>query len=416
MPMLSQLGRVELVDKDNNKARVDDLVIDLFADDYPPVTALLFTAETNRTVVLPWEAVEHISLPQKQFRVSSLNQARPISDEQLKKAVLLKRDILDAMVLDLQNRRATRANDLWLEEDNSKLILRAADTSIQAIFRRLTRSLVGKPKDELLYDWKYVEFLRGDVQAAREGAYYHKRLSRLLPGEIALLSEALPYLHAAELLTLLPDDIAADTLEMMTAARQRQVFEELEEGQALRLLELMAPNTAADLLSSLHTQITKSYLEQLPQRQRERIIELLRYPEGTIGAIMTNDFVYASADLTVQEAREELRERLENPDFVYFIYIVEDEKSRLLRGVLTLRDLISADEDKRLREIMNPYLLILKPLAPVRDAAYKIINNNIAALPVINNEGKLIGIVTVDAATAQIAPENWRSQMPKVFS
>jgi len=414
--MLSQLGRVELVDKDNNKARVDDLVIDLFADDYPPVTALLFTAETNRTVVLPWEAVEHISLPQKQFRVSSLNQARPISDEQLKKAVLLKRDILDAMVLDLQNRRATRANDLWLEEDNSKLILRAADTSIQAIFRRLTRSLVGKPKDELLYDWKYVEFLRGDVQAAREGAYYHKRLSRLLPGEIALLSEALPYLHAAELLTLLPDDIAADTLEMMTAARQRQVFEELEEGQALRLLELMAPNTAADLLSSLHTQITKSYLEQLPQRQRERIIELRRYPEGTIGAIMTNDFVYASADLTVQEAREELRERLENPDFVYFIYIVEDEKSRLLRGVLTLRDLISADEDKRLREIMNPYLLILKPLAPVRDAAYKIINNNIAALPVINNEGKLIGIVTVDAATAQIAPENWRSQMPKVFS
>jgi magnesium transporter len=131
---------------------------------------------------------------------------------------------------------------------------------------------------------------------------------------------------------------------------------------------------------------------------------------------MTNDFVYAPADWTVCGAREELRERLENPDFVYFIYVVEDEKSRLLRGVLTLRDLISADEDKPLRDIMNPYLLTLTPLAPVRDAAYKIINNNIAALPVIGKEGRLLGVVTVDAATAQIAPENWRSQMPRVFS
>lgn len=416
MPMLSQLRRVELVDNENKKARMDDLLIDLFAGDYPPVTHLLFTTETSDTLVLPWEAVEHISLPQNQIRVSSLNQAQPISDEEVKKAVLLTRDILDAMVLDLQNRRATRANDLWLEENDKKWVLRAADTSMQAIFRRLTRSLVGKPKDELLYDWKYVEFLRGDVQAAREGAHYQGRISRLLPGEIALLSEAIPYLHAAELLTLLPDDIAADTLEMMNAARQRQVFEELEEEQALRLLELMAPNTAADLLSSLHTQTTKHYLEQLPQRQRERIIELLRYPEGTIGAIMTNDFVYACADWTVRGAREELRERLENPDFIYFIYVVEDEISRLLRGVLTLRDLISADEDKPLRDIMNPYLLTLNPLMPVRDAAYKIINNNIAALPVISKEGKLIGVVTVDAATAQIAPENWRSQMPRVFS
>ena len=414
--MLSQLGRVELVDKENKKVRMDDLLIDLFAGDYPPVMHLLFTAETNRPAVLPWESVEQIALPQKQIRVSSLNQARTISDEELKKAVLLRRDILDAMVLDLQNRRATRANDLWLEENNNKWVLRAADTSIQAIIRRLTRSLAGKPKDALLYDWKYVEFLRGDVQAAREGAHYQGRISRLLPGEIALLSEALPYLHAAELLTLLPDDVAADTLEMMNAARQRQVFEELEEEQALRLLELMAPNIAADLLSTLHTQTTKHYLEQLPQQRRERIIELLRYPEGTIGAIMTNDFVYASADLTVREARSKLRERLENPDFVYFIYIVEDENSRQLCGVLTLRDMISADEDKQLRDIMNPYLLTLTPLAPVRDAAYKIINNNIAALPVIGKEGKLIGIVTVDAATAQIAPENWRSQMPKVFS
>src|SRR5262249_8730748 len=104
MPMLSQLGRVELVDKENKKARVGDLMIDLFADDYPPVTHLLFTAATKHPAVLPWDQVEKIALAQKQIRVSSLRRAQTISDKELKKAVLLRRDILDAMVLDLQNR------------------------------------------------------------------------------------------------------------------------------------------------------------------------------------------------------------------------------------------------------------------------------------------------------------------------
>ena len=120
--------------------------------------------------------------------------------------VLLTRDVIDALVLDLHS-RATRANDLWLEEENGKLLLKAADASSLAILRRLSRGLLGSGPSRAAYDWKYIEFLRGDPNAVKNGAGYHVRIERLPPGEIAGLCSSLPYLHAAELLTLLPDEL-----------------------------------------------------------------------------------------------------------------------------------------------------------------------------------------------------------------
>src|SRR4029453_3671795 len=132
-------------------------------------------------------------------------------------------DVIDALVLDLHNRRGTRANDLWLEEENGKLLLKAADTSSLAILRRLSRGLFGSGPSRAAYDWKYIEFLRGDHHAVRNGAGYHMRIKGLPPGEIAGVCTSPPYLHAAELLTLLPDEIAADTLTAMLPDREVQV-------------------------------------------------------------------------------------------------------------------------------------------------------------------------------------------------
>jgi Mg/Co/Ni transporter MgtE len=267
-----------------------------------------------------------------------------------------------------------------------------------------------------LSDWKYIEFLRGDPHAVRAGAGYHRRITRLPSGEIAHLTDPLPYLHAAELLTLLPDPIAADTLEALTPERQLQVFEELDEDQGLRLLELMAPDIAADLVSYLNPPTARRYLNQLSPRQSERIIELLRYPEDTVGGIMTNDIISVPARVTVQEARQILQNQLRGPDFVYFIYVVEDEETRRLRGMLTLRNLLIAEEERRIEELMNSYLVILHPFESARAAAYRVINSHLAALPVVGPEGRLLGVVTVDAAVTQVAPQSWSTQAPRVFS
>ena len=199
-------------------------------------------------------------------------------------------------------------------------------------------------------DWKYVEFLSGDPERVKDGSGEHLRIARLPAGAIARLSEAMPYLHAAELLKMLPDHLAADVLEMMTSERELQVFEELDEKRAVRMLTLMAPDAAADLIGHLKIDDSKRYLEALSEPQRGRLIELLRYPEDTVGGVMTNDVIFAPARLTRKEARESLRERLKEADFTYFLYVVDDEESRSC-GRHHLRQLVIAEDEQHSKNL-----------------------------------------------------------------
>lgn len=289
--MLSALWRFTLVDPRQRRAKVDDLAVALLEGDYPPVTHLFFRNANKQQVALPWNAAQSIDWQAGHIKVADLD-GDQVASELPKQEVLLTHDILDALIIDLQNRRTTRANDLWLEEKNGQLLLRAADT-----------------------------------------------------------------------------------LEVMTPERQLQVFEELGEEQGLRLLALMAPDIAADIIGRLDPRTARQYLNRLPKRQGERIIELLSYPEDTVGGIMTNDAVIVPVRMTVRDARRALRDRLKEPDFVYYVYVVEDEETRRLCGAVTLRDLLTAEEERALEEIMNPYLITLAPLDPATGAGLALIPN-----------------------------------------
>ncbi|MFN2512753.1 MAG: magnesium transporter MgtE N-terminal domain-containing protein [Pyrinomonadaceae bacterium] len=414
--MFSQLRRCDITDEQGGRVKLLDLSVALLDSDYPPVTNLFFLNDKKKKYWLPWDQVQKIDLRARRISVKDLKASKRLVAGSLGKDVLLGEGILDAMVLDLQNRRATRANDLSLEGDESRLELRAADTGFSGFLRRLSGGRYGRISKSALYDWKYVEFLRGDPEAVRNGEGYHLRVARLPPGEIARLSDMLPYLHAAELITLLPDSKAVDALEVFSPERQLQVFEELQEEQALALLTLMAPDIAADLVGRLPTKLMRRYLERLPEVQSERLIDLLRYPEDTVGGIMTNDVVFVRANLTVAKARAKLKEPLKTPDFVFLVYVVDNEKSRKLRGLISLRNLITADDDQPLEEIMDPYVTTLNPFSSAREGAYRVIDSHMAALPVVGDEGQLLGLVTVDAAIIQVAPPSWLTQAPRIFS
>lgn len=415
MPMLSNLLRFRLLDEKGRSARLLDLAVAHLEGDYPQVTRLLFSNQLRERKSLAWEGVRSVEWHRRTIHVRDLEAGSPVGSAPLQEEALLRADVLDALVLDLQNRRATRANDLCLKEEDGRLMLSAADTSMSAVLRRLSRGLYGHVSSNALYDWKYVEFLRGDPQAARHEAGKHLRITRLPPGEIALLTNQIPYLHAAELLILLPDPLAADTLESMLPERQLQVFEELDEEQAARLLSLMAPDNAADLAGRLNLKEVRSFLNMMPKQKSERIIELLRYPEDTVGGIMTNDMVTVQRNLTVAQARAAMREKLKGPDFVFYVYAVESEESQKLCGLLSLRNLLTEDDERRLEEIMDPFVSTLDPLDSAVNAAYRVIDSGLAAMPVVGREGRIIGIVPVDVAIEQITPDR-RARQLRIFA
>ena len=422
--MLSTLRRYRLCDAAGRAVRVADYVIDLLNSDYPAVTHVRYRdqALSGHERVLPWSALTSVDWRHRRLHAADLATGTIVSAEQPPppaEDVLLHRDVLDALILDLQNRRACRANDLVLqiEPDDRSLRLVAADMSLLAMLRRLTRDRAGRRVvQRKLTDWKYIEFLRGDPSAVPAGAVYHRRIVHLPAGEIARLVDALPYLHAAELLTLLPDKLAADTLECMSAQRQLQVFEELAQAQQLALLGLMAPDLATDLVGRLHTEAARTLLNTLPGAQATRIIELLRYPEDTVGGIMTNDVLTVAGSLTVAEALHALRDRLTEPDFIFFIYVIDQDETRRLRGVLPLRLLMTADDGALVQDLMNPYLVTLHALDQARAGAYRVLNSQLVALPVVGREGRLLGAVTIDEAIGLLGPQAWGGQEMRVFS
>jgi CBS domain-containing protein len=414
MLMLSELMRFRVIDANGDTTKLTDLALGKLNTDYPLVTHLLYRQNQEVERVLPWSAVKGIDKAKRLIGVESYRGAKELDTPG--QPVRLHRDVLDALILDLQNRRTTRANDLWLEQKKGQLHLMAADTSARAMFRRLFRRGYHEKDRSHLYDWKYIEFLRGDPEAVETGARYHRRITRLPPGEIAHLTATIPYLHAAELLSLLPEQLAADTLEVMSPERQLQVFEEFDEAFALKVLELMAPDLAADIVGHLDIELAQYYLNRLPKASGQRIVDLLKYPANTVGGIMTNDVVTVPLHLKIGKARPALREKLKEPDFVYFIYAVEEQPPHRLRGVLSLRQLLTAEDDQTVEEMMNPYLLALSPFDSPTEAGYRLLNSQLAALPVVGKEGELLGTVSIDAAVSQVAPRGWRAQAPKVFS
>jgi magnesium transporter len=177
----------------------------------------------------------------------------------------------------------------------------------------------------------------------------------------------------------------------------------------------MAPDRAAQLVSHLSPNMVERSLNALPEDRRDQILELLRYPEDVAGGIMTNDVVTIDSEVSVAEARRQLRDRLQSPDFVYFLYVVENETANRLLGVITLRDFIVADDRQRVGEIMQPFVVTLDPLEPALSAARQVADHGLAALPVVARDGRLLGALTLDAALTQLAPA-WRTEVPRVFS
>ena len=396
MAMLSELLRFEVSDEAGKSMRLADLGIGLLEHDYPPV-AHLYLAGGDGAVRLPWSEVLDFDKPGKGISVRDLSAAKAFEDKDLKDEVLLRRDVLDGLIVDLLGRRTTRASDLQLIPEDGDLRLHSVDAGLSAMLRRITRGYYRGARRRDLYDWKYVEFLRGDPAAVESGAGYRLRIGRLTGGEIARVAEYLPYLHAAELLKLLPDEKAAVALQAMSIQRQQQVIEEFDADDAVELLSRMSPDLATDLIGRLDVDTMKKHLQLMPRKQRERVIKLLQFPEDSVGGVMVNNTVCFGRRTETGTAREKLKAHSRDGDLISIIFVTESSDSAVLVGTVTIRALIEA-EDARMEEIMDPYVATLNPFDRAGDAAYRLISARLPAMSVTDAEGFLLGAMTIDAA------------------
>jgi Mg/Co/Ni transporter MgtE len=177
----------------------------------------------------------------------------------------------------------------------------------------------------------------------------------------------------------------------------------------------MSPDEAADVLGDLPQEKAADLLNRMEGEEQADVAELLPYEDDTAGGLMTTEFVTLPRNLTVGEALARLREMAETPNMIYYLYVVEQEGAWKLCGVIALRSLILAEPGAPLEEVMRDEFQTAHADDSAREVSQKIAEYNLLALPVVDEAGDILGIITVDDAMEMLLPKGWRQRMPKLF-
>ena len=143
--------------------------------------------------------------------------------------------------------------------------------------------------------------------------------------------------------------------------------------------------------------------------------ELLPYEHDTAGGLMTTEFIVFPKHLTVGQAIARLREMAETPNMIYYLYVVEEENSWKIAGLISLRSLILADPTRTLADVMRSEFRFAHPNDSAEEVAQTISEYNLLALPVVDDDGDIAGIVTVDDAMEILLPKNLQRRLPRLF-
>src|SRR5881398_718683 len=391
-------------------ATIKDIIVRLGDEDHPRVTGLVARYRRRDFFVSRWRITE---LNEQGARLNSdILDLRPFVRRDGE--VLLARDVLDKQLIDVDGKRVVRVNDVQLIEAANDWRVTGADVSLVGLWRRLAPAFLRSGRPIEVIDWADVGYLATGAATVQLKSSRGK-LARLHPVEIARLAEAFSYQQGAEIVESLDDETAAETLEEMPAQRQAQILGDMDEERAADILEHMSPDEAADVLGDLPQDKAEDLLNRMEDEEQSEVAELLPYEDDTAGGLMTTEFVTLPRDLTVGEALARLREMAETPNMIYYLYVVPSEGSWALTGVITLRSLILADPSFPLERVMRTEIQVAHVNDEADEVAQKIAEYNLLALPVVDEGGDILGIVTVDDAIEILLPKGWRQRLPKMF-
>jgi magnesium transporter len=416
MLFLSQLIGQPVRDRDGEAfGKVRDLIVAL-GETYPPVTGVVVRVAAGRDIFLPWTDVEHVDESGARLHTASIDIT---TFRQRPHEIRLWLDLQDKQIVDVEGRKIVRVNDIQLAPVDGNLRLVAVDVGLGGILRRLglagpgerlARALGIEPENYI--EWEDVDPVESSVSSLKLRVP-HAALGTLHPADVAHIVEQLAPRDRTGILAALDDERAADVLEELGADDQVDILEDLPPEKAADILEEMGPDEAADLVADLSEARQRELLGLMEPEEASDVRELLAYGEETAGGLMTTDFLTISPDQTAQQVIDMLRERHPSADQVYYLYVTDPDGT--LAGTITLRGLIVASPETPVREFMRPDPISVAVDVDAEQVGAAIARYNLLALPVVDAEGKMQGIVTVDDAFERALGEGWRKRLPEIF-
>jgi magnesium transporter len=412
---ISEILKKPVLDpKGEEIGKVKDLVI-VRGEPLPRVSSLIIDRK-KRLFNLPWN---DLNIFNKRIISTKIYSEALKPYEFSEKDLLIVRDILDKQIVDANGVKVVRVNDVKLEGLDTEAVLIAVDVGMRGIMRRLGVEKGGEDLMKLfkrhlsynLISWNYIQPLEPKLTTISL-TVPRQMVSELHPADIAEIISQVSHKEGATFFKGLDVETAAEALSELQPDVQAAIITGMETEKAADIIEEMPPDEAADVLSDLPMAKAKEILESIEKEEAEDIQELLSHEEDTAGGLMTNEFIAYLTETKVKDAIMKFRRDAEEVEPVYYIYVIEANGK--LIGAVSLRYLLLADPDARLTDIMETKLKTVTPDTDEMEVAEIISKYNLVALPVVDTEGFLLGIVAVDDVIDRILPPAAKRKRRKV--
>lgn len=386
--------------------RLDDIVVEPDAK-FPKVKGIEVKGRgrDRRSFYVPWSDI-------REWREESVIATGPGgSVEPDPGDVFLARDLLDKQMVDMEGYKIVRLSDIRLSWSGRSLRVIGADVGLLAILRRLglnavaerLRDVRGPRLKENVIPWNLMSPVEPMPYDVRLNLPYREFLE-IHPSDIADIIEQLDVEQRGKVLALVDDPKAAEVLPQILPNIRSSVAESLDEERLSDLLEIMPPDEATDILGSLPRPKAQLLLSLMGIEEASVLVELLGYEPETAGGRMTTEFVAVPDYLTAEQTIELLRRKGAEAETIYYVYVIDREGH--LSGVLSLRDLLRAPGDRAVWTLMMRDVITAEVDDSQEAAADKLNRYNLLALPVVDMDHVLKGIVTVDDAIDVIMEES----------
>jgi Mg/Co/Ni transporter MgtE len=228
------------------------------------------------------------------------------------------------------------------------------------------------------------------------------RLGKIHPADLADILEEMDIKQRAAVFKALDVETAAETLEETDSKVQVSLINDLNSAEASDIIEEMSLSEAADLLGDLPKAKAEGILNEMEKDIADDVKELLTHPEREAGGMMTTSYLSFRPSTTVKETLEKFRQEAEDVDLVYYVYVTDDDE-RLL-GVVTLRDLILADQDNKLEDLMDERVISVKLDDKDDTIAEHFAKYAVTAIPVVDENERMQGTIIFKNLLEVVAP------------
>lgn len=364
---------------------------------FPEVSHLL--VKTRKEVLsVPWSSITLFN----RYVISVTSPAYEAAPYVFREGeILVKRDILDKQIVDVNGAKVVRVNDLKLGSHRDILCIFAADIGFRGILRRLgyeslwekAASFTGKSLPYQEISWQFVQPL--EMELSRLALTMARdQMADMHPADIASIIAQIPRRNIKTVIDTLDMETAGEAIHELEPELRSRVISQLDSEHASDILEEMDPDEAADVLGDLPEEKAQELLGLMDEEEAEDIQELMEHEEDTAGGLMNSEFLSIPPETTVEEALKEVRLLAPDIDTVYYLYILDPEEKPL--GVISLKELLISSPAMPVTEIMTSNLKTVDVDASPEDILEIIAKYNLIAVPVLDEDDRMAGLVTVD--------------------